>query len=218
MKNNILTTSDNNVISRRKHSHPLTTTRPNSSQAHIVTTIYKTPEKTRIFRQKTPSTKTKIKTQNHENKENDYSTINNNSSSMKSNRQVQEKQPSNLMKQINLKLNQKSVSVPDILEDMKEVNETNSLGLTYFQRAFAQNRVIKIQDLFSQNQITIRELENNWEAQVTQESELLKSIQHHENFQYSKYDSKENLLNSLIQIENSTGTQPQIYVIDLALL
>ncbi|CAK86319.1 unnamed protein product (macronuclear) [Paramecium tetraurelia] len=218
MKNNILTTSDSNPISRRKHSHPLTTTRLNSSQAQIVPTIYKTPEKSRIFRQKTPSTKTKVKTQNHENKENDNSTINKNSSSLKSNRQAEEKQPSNLMKQINLKLNQKSVSVPDILEDMKEDNQTNSLGLTYFQRAFAQNRVIKIQDLFSQNQITIRELERNWEAQITQESELLKSIQHHENFQYSKNDSKENLLSSLIQIENSTGLQPQIYVIDLALL
>ncbi|CAD8176302.1 unnamed protein product [Paramecium pentaurelia] len=216
MKNNVLTTSDNNTISRRKQSHPLTTTRQNTSQTHLTQPIYKTPEKSRIFRQKTPSTKAKVRTQHHENKENENSTINKNSTS--TNRQPQEKQTSNLMKQINLKLNQKSVSVPDILQDTKEDNEINQLGLTYFQRAFAQNRVIKIQDLFSQNQITIKELEKNWQAQITQESELLKSIQHHENLLQSKIDSKENLLNSIIQIENSTGHKPQIYVIDLALL
>ncbi|CAD8078267.1 unnamed protein product [Paramecium primaurelia] len=216
MKNNILTTSDNNTISRRKQSHPLTSTRQNTSQTHLNQPIYKTPEKSRIFRQKTPSTKAKVRTQHHENKENENSTINKNSIS--TNRQPQEKQTSNLMKQINLKLNQKSVSVPDILQDTKEDNEINQLGLTYFQRAFAQNRVIKIQDLFSQNQVTIKELEKNWQAQITQESELLKSIQHHENLLQSKNDSKENLLNSIIQIENSTGHRPQIYVIDLALL
>ncbi|CAD8094587.1 unnamed protein product [Paramecium sonneborni] len=218
MKNNILTNSDINSLSRRKQSHPLTTARQNSSQTHQTQTIFKTPEKSSIFRQKTPSTKTKLKTYNHECKENENSTIYKNSSSKKSNRQIQEKQPSNLMKQINQKLNQKSVSVPDILENTIDNNEIKQIGLTQFQRTFAQNRVIKIQDLFSSNQITIKELEKNWQAQLTLESELIKSIQPNDNIQQIRNDSKDNLLNSVVRIENSTSHLPIIYVIDLASL
>ncbi|CAD8098142.1 unnamed protein product [Paramecium sonneborni] len=218
MKNNILTNSDINSQSRRKQSHPIATARQNTQQTHLFQTIYKTPEKSSIFRQKTPSTKTKIKTYNPECKENEISTINKYSSSKKSNRQTYQRQPSNLMKQINQKLNQKSVSVPDILEETKESIKINQLDFTQFQRKFAQNRIIKIQDLFSQNQITIKELEKNWQAQITQESELIKSIQHPDNSQQNRSDSKENLLNSVVHIENSTSHLPLIYIIDLASL
>ncbi|CAD8085642.1 unnamed protein product [Paramecium primaurelia] len=218
MKNSILYNSDTYSNFRKRQSQPSTTARTNLSQTHLIQTVFKTPEKSRIFRQKTPSTKVKVKTQNIENKENETKTINKNNYSKISNRQTQEKQTSNLMKQINEKLNQKSVSVPDILQETKENNEIKLFGQTNQQGVFTQNRVIKIQDLFTQNQITIKELERNWQAQLNQESELIKSLQNQESIQQSRNDSKENLLNSLIHQENSTGHKPLIYVIDLALL
>ncbi|CAD8181821.1 unnamed protein product [Paramecium octaurelia] len=218
MKKSILSNFETYSSFKRKQSQPLATARQNQSQTHLIQADCKTPEKTNFSRQKTPSTKSKVKTQNIDNKENENRTINRNSSSKKSYRQTQEKQTSNLMKQINEMLNQKSVSVPEIIQETKDNNEINQFGQTQVQRAFAQNKVIKIQDLFSQNQITIKELEKNWQAQLSQESELIRSLQHHESIQQIRSDSKENLLNSLIPLENSTVHQPLIYVIDLALL